>query len=119
MAYIGTPENDQFVGPQDLQALAEHIYRSEGPSGLNRDYLLNLEKALDELSPQSGDEHITDLSERVRAIIAREEGKSPGEEDEAAVERVISQQSNEAAAARHEFTKINSVDEQEETEKAR
>ena len=33
LVYIGTPENPQFTGPQDPQALAEHIYRSEGPSG--------------------------------------------------------------------------------------
>jgi cation transport protein ChaC len=36
LVYIGTPDNEQFVGPQDPQALAEHIWRSEGPSGLNR-----------------------------------------------------------------------------------
>ncbi|POS80746.1 cation transporter ChaC [Diaporthe helianthi] len=72
LVYIGTPDNDQFVGPQDIQALAEHICRSEGPSGLNRDYLLGLDEALQELSPESGDEHVTDLSERVRAIMSRE-----------------------------------------------
>ncbi|ERS96043.1 hypothetical protein HMPREF1624_07579 [Sporothrix schenckii ATCC 58251] len=69
MAYIGTPENPQFTGPQDVQALAEHIYRSTGPSGPNRDYLWGLETALDELSPESGDEHVTDLSNRVRALV--------------------------------------------------
>lgn len=70
------------------------------------------------MSPESGDEHITDLSNRVRAIIAREEGK-PGAGDCGAIGRVVSQESNEAAAARHEFRRISSVDEQEETEKAR
>ncbi|KUI67010.1 Putative glutathione-specific gamma-glutamylcyclotransferase 2 [Cytospora mali] len=118
LAYIGTPENDQFVGPQDLQALAEHIYRSEGPSGLNRDYLLGLEKALKELSPESGDEHVTDLSNRVRMILAREEGKTPASGDGGAVDRVVSQESNESATASHGFRRVSSVDEQEETEKA-
>ncbi|KAF3762497.1 ChaC-like protein, partial [Cryphonectria parasitica EP155] len=70
LVYIGTPDNDQFTGPQDVQGLAEHIYRSEGPSGLNREYLLHLDTALQDLSPESGDEHVTDLSARVRAIIA-------------------------------------------------
>lgn len=70
LVYIGTPDNDQFMGPQDPQELAEHIYRSKGPSGLNIDYLLGLEKALDELSPESGDGHIKDLANRVRAIEA-------------------------------------------------
>lgn len=73
LVYIGTPDNDQFVGPQDPQQLAEHIYRSSGPSGPNRDYLWGLEAALDELSPESGDEHVTDLSNRLRAVAAREE----------------------------------------------
>jgi len=68
LVYIGTPENDQFMGPQDPQELAEHIWRSEGPSGLNRDYLLGLEKALKELSPESGDWHVQDLADRVRRI---------------------------------------------------
>jgi len=68
LVYIGTPENDQFMGPQNPQELAEHIHKSEGPSGLNKDYLLNLETALDGLSPESGDGHIKDLANRVRKI---------------------------------------------------
>ncbi|OAQ96576.1 hypothetical protein LLEC1_05950 [Akanthomyces lecanii] len=68
LAYIGTPDNAQFVGPQDPQKLAEHIFESQGPSGLNKDYLLGLDTALEELSPESGDEHIADLARRVRAL---------------------------------------------------
>lgn len=80
LVYIGTPDNDQFTGPQDVQALAEHIYRSEGPSGLNRDYLLSLDEALRGLGPASGeDEHVTDLAARVRTIMAaREEQEQAG-----------------------------------------
>lgn len=68
LVYIGTPDNEQFVGVQDPQQLAEHIFRSEGPSGLNKDYLLSLDVALNELTPESGDVHIHDLAERVRAL---------------------------------------------------
>ncbi|KFA52478.1 hypothetical protein S40293_05630 [Stachybotrys chartarum IBT 40293] len=68
LVYIGTPDNDQFVGPQDPQKLAEHILASKGPSGLNKDYLLSLEQALNELSPESGDAHISDLASRLRAL---------------------------------------------------
>lgn len=81
LVYIGTPDNDQFTGPQDVEALAEHIYRSEGPSGLNRAYLLSLDEALRELGPESqGDEHVADLSARVRAITAargEQDGRPP------------------------------------------
>ncbi|RYP39481.1 hypothetical protein DL767_002215 [Monosporascus sp. MG133] len=101
LVYIGTPDNPQFTGPQDPARLAEHIHRSAGPSGTNRDYLFGLERALDELSPESGDTHVTDLADRVRAIEARRgEGAVGGDE-----------------AASHEFKKVDSVDEQEETEK--
>ena len=68
LVYIGTPDNEQFVGPQDPQKLAQHIFDSKGPSGLNKDYLLELHTALEELSPESGDEHIGDLATRVLAL---------------------------------------------------
>ncbi|KJK79002.1 hypothetical protein H634G_05817 [Metarhizium anisopliae BRIP 53293] len=68
LVYIGTPDNEQFVGPQDPQKLAQHILNSKGPSGLNRDYLYGLDTALNELSPESGDYHVSDLAQRVRAL---------------------------------------------------
>ncbi|CAJ2501458.1 Uu.00g043110.m01.CDS01 [Anthostomella pinea] len=110
LVYIGTPDNDQFTGPQDPQALAQHIYVSEGPSGLNRDYLLELEKALDGLSGESGDAHVTDLSERVREIERRGglglEVGGAGGEGGGLGEPVV-----------HDIAKVSSVEEQEETEK--
>ncbi|PHH83973.1 hypothetical protein CDD83_2696 [Cordyceps sp. RAO-2017] len=68
LVYIGTPDNAQFVGPQDPHRLARHILASRGPSGPNRDYLYNLRRALDGLGPGSGDAHVSDLADRVRAI---------------------------------------------------
>ena len=115
LVYIGTPDNEQFVGPQDPQALAEHIYRSEGPSGLNRDYLWGLEKALDELSPESGDEHVSDLSRRVRAVAARETMASASPIQKGPRDDYHHQQQEHPQ--HHEFRRAGSVDEQEETEK--
>jgi cation transport protein ChaC len=100
--YIGTPENDQFTGPQDPQALAEHIYQSFGPSGSNKEYLLCLESSLDGLSRGSGDGHVKDLAERVRAIETRDTGK----EGKGKVEQEV---------VGNEISKV--TDEQEETEK--
>ncbi len=100
LVYIGTPENDQFMGPQEPQGLAEHIHRSIGPSGLNRDYLLSLEEALDSLSPESGDEHIKDLAERVRKLEEWNSIEVPRDKD---VDRGLK--------------RFGSTDEQEETEK--
>lgn len=81
---------------------------------MNSAYLLSLDEALRELSPESGDEHITDLADRVRTIIAREQS---GEGAEAEAEAVLSREREENASARHGFSSAESVDEQEETEK--
>ena len=62
------PDNPQFLGPVPPQSVAETVNASIGPSGENREYLLHLEQALDELCPGSHDEHITDLARRVRAL---------------------------------------------------
>ena len=77
LVYIGLPDNPQFLGPQDPQALAEHIVRSRGPSGENIDYLYQLETALNSLSEGSGDEHVSDLARRCREIQAREKKVEP------------------------------------------
>lgn len=71
LVYIGLPENPQFVGPQDPDALARHIVRSRGPSGENKEYVYMLEEALDGLRRDSRieddvDEHVADLARRVR-----------------------------------------------------
>lgn len=103
LVYIGTPDNEQFMGPQDPQELAEHIYKSRGPSGLNKDYLLELDQALDLLSAESGDGHVKDLANRVRAIEAKELGISGAQVTRDAVQS--------------ELARVSSTNEQEETEK--
>jgi cation transport protein ChaC len=76
LVYIGLPDNPQFLGPQDPQALAEKIVQSRGPSGENRDYLYQLEEALRGLSEESADEHVFDLAKRCREVEAKEREKS-------------------------------------------
>jgi len=103
LVYIGTPENDQFVGPQPPQQLAEHIFRSIGPSGPNKYYLLSLEEALDSLSAESGDGHVKDLAIRVRKL----ENKASG----------VGVQAVHDMAINNEPKRVNNTDEQEEMEK--
>ncbi|KAI4178853.1 MAG: hypothetical protein LQ346_007332, partial [Caloplaca aetnensis] len=78
MVYIGLPENPQFLGVQEADALAGVIWRSRGPSGENREYLFMLEEALRELGEGAGDEHVEDLARRVREIGEREGGGRSG-----------------------------------------
>lgn len=77
------PENPQFLGPQDPEKLAKKILESKGPSGENREYLFNLEKALKGLSRESEDTHVSELVRRCREIedgdAKKEDGKKGGE----------------------------------------
>lgn len=78
MVYIGMPDNPQFLGALDPQDVAERIIQSVGPSGENLEYLSNLQKALDDLSIESGDTHIDDLARRVKDIRFARANQSQG-----------------------------------------
>ena len=103
LVYVGLPNNPQFMGPQNVQDLAEHIVKSRGPSGENKDYLYGLDQALIELGEGSEDEHVHDLARRCREIeckVAQNVGKRAG--------------SNVIGS---ELKRVGSTDEQEEIEK--
>ena len=57
--YVARADNHAFLGPAPLSELADHIARSTGPSGSNRDYLLELAAALRELD--ENDPHVQAL----------------------------------------------------------
>jgi len=59
IVYIATEHNEAYLGDAPLPEIAAHIHRSAGPSGTNRDYLLQLADALRELSVH--DSHVFDL----------------------------------------------------------
>jgi cation transport protein ChaC len=99
MAYIGMPDNPQFLGPLRPADVAKKINESRGPSGENREYLLQLEEALSTMSSFSGDEHVSDLARRVRAMI-------PVERDQ-----------RKDGIGEHPLHRVGSTEEQEEIEK--
>jgi cation transport regulator ChaC len=68
--YLAGKDNPAFLGPDDPDAMAAHIARSRGPSGSNRDYLLNLDEALFRIG--ESDDHVADLARRVRALTGSE-----------------------------------------------
>ncbi|WP_417617640.1 gamma-glutamylcyclotransferase [Oceanisphaera sp.] len=66
LIYLATPDNDAFLGEAPLTAMAGQIAQAEGPSGSNREYLLNLERALDDLGVSDG--HVSALAAALPAI---------------------------------------------------
>jgi cation transport regulator ChaC len=57
--YVADEDNHAFLGPAPMEELASHIARSHGPSGSNRDYVLQLAEALKELGDE--DPHVQQL----------------------------------------------------------
>ena len=61
--YVAGTDNPAFLGPANLDEIAEHIFGAHGPSGSNIDYLLQLNQALREIGET--DAHVADLARRV------------------------------------------------------
>ncbi|KAG7697881.1 hypothetical protein KL930_000064 [Ogataea haglerorum] len=58
MIYIGTADNESFVGPEDVEETARVIRKSAGESGPNDEYLLLLHH---EVEKMGGDPYLEDL----------------------------------------------------------
>ncbi|XP_023903750.2 gamma-glutamylcyclotransferase 2-3 isoform X2 [Quercus suber] len=74
MVYIASPDkklNRNYLGPASLEDIAKQIVHAEGPSGPNRDYLFQLEKALLQIGCK--DKHVMDLANEVRGILSQGE----------------------------------------------
>ncbi len=63
--YIAREDNHAFLGPASLPAIASQIGRSHGPSGANRDYLLDLDRSLRAMGIR--DDHVRDLARLLQA----------------------------------------------------
>lgn len=64
MIYIGTIDNESFVGPEDIRETAAIIKTGHGPSGSNYEYLRKLTEAVRDLDPlhRSRDYYLEDLT---------------------------------------------------------
>ena len=68
--YIGTHDNDEFLGDAPLEDIAKQIAMSHGPSGANSEYLFRLADALRSLGLNTVDDHhLFDLNEKVKDIL--------------------------------------------------
>jgi glutathione-specific gamma-glutamylcyclotransferase len=68
LVYIATEENAAFLGPASAREIARHIAASRGPSGPNRDYLLQLAAALREMGSDDG--HVFEIEQELARLIA-------------------------------------------------
>jgi len=66
LVYIAPIDNHAFLGPAPVDQMAAQIHRSEGPSGRNVDYLLELATALRALDAH--DEHVFELEAAVKEL---------------------------------------------------
>lgn len=64
--YVAGTDNPAFLGPADPAEIADQILASHGPSGSNREYLLELDKALREIGET--DLHVAELARILRNI---------------------------------------------------
>lgn len=74
--YVGNENNPYFLGPAPLHEMAYQIYRSEGPSGKNTEYLFNLTETMRKLIPEASDDHLFELDEEVRKLVNKNKFKN-------------------------------------------
>jgi cation transport protein ChaC len=66
LVYIATDDNAAFLGPASEYDIAVHIAAAHGPSGPNRDYLLQLAQALRDLDMD--DAHVFAIERHLLAL---------------------------------------------------
>lgn len=66
LVYIGNPDNPAFLGDAPAQDIANQIFKSQGPSGHNTDYVFELADALRELD--EFDEHVFEIDGLLRKL---------------------------------------------------
>ncbi|MCE5233879.1 MAG: gamma-glutamylcyclotransferase [Mizugakiibacter sp.] len=66
LVYIAGADNAAFLGPAPEREIARHIAAASGPSGSNRDYLLQLAAALRELGEH--DPHVAGIEAHLLAL---------------------------------------------------
>ena len=74
LVYIATEENAAFMGQAPEREIARHIAESAGPSGPNRDYLLQLADALRAM--EADDPHVFEIERELAALLEGSQGNA-------------------------------------------
>lgn len=69
LTYHAVEGNPEFIGDASLAEMAQQISKAVGPSGPNREYLLNLELSLKQYGTL--DEHVFALADALRGLEIR------------------------------------------------
>lgn len=72
LIYVATEGNPHYLGPAPVEEIARQVAKAQGPSGTNRDYVLNLADALRQFDV--ADEHVFAVAQAVGALDARRGG---------------------------------------------
>lgn len=64
--YVAAAGNRNYLGPASIDAIARQVLRSEGPSGHNVEYVLELQQAL--VTMGADDAHVEALAARVQQL---------------------------------------------------
>ncbi len=67
LVYIATEDNAAYLGPAPEAAIAHHVRSSEGPSGPNSDYVLELAQALRTMGVD--DPHVFAIERTLRQLL--------------------------------------------------
>jgi glutathione-specific gamma-glutamylcyclotransferase len=73
LVYFASSDNPAWLGPATTAEIARHIARSHGPSGSNRDYLLDLAESLRALG--ADDPHVFELESALRLALEHASGE--------------------------------------------
>ncbi|KAJ3411939.1 hypothetical protein HDV05_001464 [Chytridiales sp. JEL 0842] len=66
--YVASTDNHAFLGPRSVKEMATQILESQGASGRNLDYFLNLCRAVRVISSNHPDNHLAILESEVRRL---------------------------------------------------
>ncbi len=66
LVYHATKENPNYLGPARPAEIASQISTARGPSGTNREYLFNLESALNAI--RQPDDHVSEIANALRSL---------------------------------------------------
>ena len=64
LTYVARPDNENYLGPTELEVMVQQIMSAHGPSGANLEYLQRLERAVIEAGGR--DTHVSMLTAAVR-----------------------------------------------------